>query len=304
MTPQEIVATYAKKIDQLSNQQLLDLADAYKKMGNNQGAIRIYEFMIQNEKGNDLPFLGLGRIYWQEKKYNLAVRKFAEALEKNNKDPQTYIEMGQLILESKPKNFVEVRMLYEDLVHKFGPKLEYEIKLCELATLEGQHELAKKNCEKVLKKEPQNFSAQYHLILVFKDTSQWQRADQMADELLKNPSLTFEQRYQLAMYFEERGNVVKALSTIEPHLTNSEASAKSLAKAATWSCSLQNFDPCYEYFRKACIQDSKVSIDIRKAMSFIKMTKDPKMIERFELLYHQCFGKKLMTLPAQSKRKG
>ncbi|RYZ79750.1 MAG: tetratricopeptide repeat protein, partial [Proteobacteria bacterium] len=86
----------------------------------------------KNSKDHEAHYL-LGTAQFMSKKNTEALESLKTALELNPKYQPAYEKLAEMYQQRK--NTYELRILYQDMVEKIGPKSEFLNKLCELNTV-------------------------------------------------------------------------------------------------------------------------------------------------------------------------
>ena len=290
---QTIVQDFGAKVLELDRSDQFLVAQAYFNLGNKKMAIKVFELMIERHPKDAPARRKLAEIYRQEKKYKEAIENLKLAIEANPKYEQAYFELASVILEFKPRNFLEARMVYEDMVQKFGSKIEYLRHVCDLSVKEGQHIAAEKACKQALQLLPDDTVSLISSGLILRDKREFDKSDEYFSKLMTkytdNPVILVAS----GDYFKERKLLSKAFEAYEKAAQSDSAEYAHILKAAILACELQFQDKCYQFFEKACSFGMQTKADLRQSMNVIKGLNDKQWMARFEQLAMSCDTKKL-----------
>jgi tetratricopeptide (TPR) repeat protein len=286
---QSIVREYGAKVLELQRPEQYLLAQSYLNLGNKKMAIRIFEIMIEKHPKDGPAYRKLAEIYRQDKKYKQSIEQLNLAIKMNPHYEAAYLDLAQTILEFKPRNRFESRAIFEEMVEKFGKKPEYMEKICDLASKEGQHQIAEKACSQSLELTPNNSTALIAMGHLIRDKMEYQKADEYFTKLLlehgRDPNIAV----ACGDYFKERNQTLKAFEAYEKGVTENEFSPyENIIKAAQLACELQLHEKCYLMFKKACGLSKNAKVELRRAMKFLSSLKDQTVTGKFEKLNLEC----------------
>jgi tetratricopeptide (TPR) repeat protein len=283
-----IVQRYGTKLIELERADQFLLAQAYMNLGNSKMSLRVFEIMIEKNPKDSPAYRKIAEIHRKEKKYREAIQSLKKAIELTPKYEQAYYELAQTILEFKPKNRMEVRMVYEDMVTQFGNKIEYQKHICDLAVKEGQHLVAEKSCKIALQLSPHEPLAVIGMGQILKDKLEYEKADAYFTKTMNEKGDDPLIAQACGDYFRERKQLTKALEAYEKAIASEGVTHPLLLSGATVACEVQQLEKCFQFYEKACSLSVKTRVDLRRSMTFVSVSQDPLWIEKFENLIASC----------------
>ena len=284
----QLVEKYGDKVKELSRQERHLLAQAYVQLNNIKQAIRVYENLVEGDVKDAPSYRQLAHLYKKENKVTQVIAYLKKAILANAKYEIAYKELADYILEHKPKNLLEVRMIYEDMVEVFGLKIDYQQHICDLAVQEGQHKRAQIECDKALKLDAHNITVNLAMAYLKRDLQEFQESDKMFSALAqKFPEDSRVQR-SCGEYFIERKLYSKALPCLEKASTLQPEQWKTLLLTAQAAWEIQNLAVSVSWFEKACALDPKTRFEIKKILQQMPATALIEWRQKFEALVTNC----------------
>ncbi|GEM_PF-3053344 len=286
---ESLIKNSGTNLSNLDRDKANELALAYVKVGNMGGAQKIYELIIE-KNSKDAPALRkLAQIQRKLKKYSLAISTYKKAIEANLKYEAAYLELSDTILEYKPKNRLEARLIYEDMILVFGEKSNYFSRICELATDEGMHEAAQKACKKTLQLDPANSVAKICLGHLLRDQGLLEEADDYFTKLISGGGGDYSINISAGKYFVDRGQWARAKMAYEQALSERADDKQALLGLAKSACQIQDLNACYLSYQKACEHsDFLVRTELRRSLVMAKISSQKDQIKKFQDLIISC----------------
>jgi len=288
---QSIVQEYGLKVLELERGDQYLLAQSYINSGNKKMAIRVYQIMIEKNPKDAPAYRKLAEVFQMEKKYKEAIEQLKKAIDANPNYEQAYVQLAKTILEYKPRNRLEARNIYEDLVKKFGNKTEYLQNICDLASKEGQHEVAEKACAQTLESSPNNPVALIAIGHLIRDKMEFEKADIYFNKLLLEHGSDPKIATASGDYFRERKQFLKAFEAYEKSIQSEEASYEMVLKARDLACEIHLIDECYLLFIRSCKLRKSIKLEIRKLLAERKSEIDQDWVKKFSNLIKECDSK-------------
>jgi tetratricopeptide (TPR) repeat protein len=230
----------------------------------------------------------LAEIYRKQKKYDQAIKQLKLAIEINPNYEPAYIDLADSILEVRPRNRLEARLIYEDMLKRFGKKVEYLSRICDLAAKEGQHKTAEMACKQTLQMSPSDPIALITLGHLIRDQAEFQKADEYFTKLLQEHSNDPQVAAACGDYFKERRLLSKAFEAFEKATESDQSSYEHFIKAGALACEMSISDKCYYFFEKSCAFSKDPRPEIRKSLNLIKSTISPEARNKFDQLILKC----------------
>lgn len=283
-----IILKWGGQALQLKREEQFLLAQSYFYQKNNKQAIRIYELMLQTNPKDAPAWRKIASLYKEEAKFSEAISALKKAIEINPNYEPAYLELAQSILGYKTKSWYEVRMIYEDLVAKFGLKIEYQREICDLAVKEGQHVAAEEACTKAIKLKADDTKvllAQGQLLRDLQKTEQ-------ANSFYTNLSVKFDKDFNVQLvcgdYFKAQGKKILAIECYQKanHLQPDYPGLD--LHLARLGCEMQNWDLCDEKYRSVCKTNKKIRSEVRVRIKELKDLGATDFINKFEETLKSC----------------
>jgi len=298
----EVIARYSVKTKELARNHLYLLAKSYYYLKRYNQSFSTFELLLQRDSKDVAALREWGKLLAEQKKWKEALAKLNQAIQINPNYEAAYISLGEVILMHKPKNYLELRLLYQDMLSRFGEKEDYLYKLCYLSVQEGQHDEAKKWCEKTLKKNPSHALAKVQLGQIWADQKEWEKADSYFSKVVNEISSSYDALLLVSDYWEKRGNKAKALEVLLSGDLSSCDQPTYFTKLAQMSCSLGQYEECYQAFERLCaLQGEGALAKLRPLEASIRESRNKEWIGKFQHLKAHC---KLGSSPSTEERVG
>jgi len=287
-----IVQEHGAKVKELGRYEQFLIAQSYAHLGHSKNAIQVFEIMLERHPKDAPARRKLAEIFRKEKKYDLAIKHLKQAIEVNPNYEPAYIDLADTILEVKPRNRVEARLIYEDMLKKFGKKVEYLSRICDLAAKEGQHTTAETACKQTLQISPSDPIALITLGHLIRDRAEFEKADEYFTKLLEEHGENPQIAAACGDYFKERKQLAKAFEAFQKAAESEHATYEHFIKAGTLACEMFISDKCYQIFEKSCTFSRDPRPEIRRSLNLIKSTISSEMRNKFDELILRCVAKK------------
>ncbi len=284
----KVVRLLSPEVEKLDRHGLIDLANAYSGLKKPEAAIKTYTACLATNPKDFEAKTAIGREQLSLGREKEALATLKEALEMNTHYLPAYKLM--IAVYEKRKNKYELRILYQDLVEKFGEKSEYITPLCELTTLDVLFELSLRYCQLGIQKDPKEPKNYVYLGITYRDSGEPEKANfnlkKAAEDFPKSElaQLTY------ALHLEEKKNYIGAYSFYR-HATVAEPTStvawKGLGASAV---EIQKYAEALEAFQKACSLDKKSLPALRKATNTLRTMKIEDWLKKFESAVEKCGG--------------
>lgn len=282
----KVISMLSPEVEKLDRQGLFALAKAYSALKKSEAAIKAYTaaLSLNPEDVEAKTLIGAEQMVSNKEKEALVTLK--EALEIRN----DFVPAFKLLIRlyEKRKNKYELRLLYQDLVEKIGPKAEYLTQLCELTTTDGLYDLSEKYCQQGIEKnskEPNNF---VYLGLTRKETGKTKDAEgilkKVADDFPK--SALAQNTY--AQHQEEKKNFISAYAYYKKAIVADAKSVTGYLGVAQSALEIQKYQESLDGFMKACKLDKTTLPAFRKATNTLRTMKIEEWLRKFEKQSESC----------------
>lgn len=285
---QALIQQFGPKVANLERGSQYLVAQSHLKLKNSQAAIRVYELMLEKNPKDAPAWRQIAEVHRADRKFVDAISALKKSIEINPQYEAAYLEMAEVILEYKPRNRLEARMVYEDMVQKFGPKVEYQKNICDLAVKEGQHDIANKACSAVLQNSPEEPLALIAIGQMHRDKREFDKGDAYFNRMMAEHSQSHQVLFASGEYFKERRQFAKALEAFQKAAELDPKSYDYAIEAAKAACEVQNFTTCLKFLTQACGLDSKARVEVRRAATRVKASPNKEMQTQFEDLSYTC----------------
>lgn len=273
-----------EKLDAAGFNLLMDAHEARKEWAD---VIRAANFLLGKNPKNEATLTRLGYAQFMKGQKTDAKETLKKALEINKMYQPAY---DVLLKVYEGNNTYEQRLLLQDMVETFGPKIGFLTKLCSLNTLdEGGNEQGEKVCAEAVKVDGSVPENHVHLGLIAKQKGEPEKAKSLlrsaADDF---PKSEFAQ-YQYASFLESEKNYVDAYKYYERCLSADATSERCLMGVGNNGIQLQKFDRALAVFKLACQKNGrKNAAAVRKAYRSIQQNKNFDLASKFESLTEKC----------------
>lgn len=284
----QVTEIYSSNLDKLNADELTLLAIAYSELKDYKQMLKIIDLVVgqRPEEPEALNIKAMALMKLNKEREALDLVK--HALELNPRYEPAYHTAAEYY--DKKSNRYELKLLYQDMIKNIGERAEYVSQLCQIATLDGQHDQAIYNCNRGVSLDPSRESNYVYLGIVYKDQEKWKSAEgYLKRATIKFPHSEFT-NYSYANYLFERKNFIEANKYFEKAIRADVNSARSLIGLGLTSIEINKASRGYEAFKKACtLKQKEVVSSIRIALQTVRKSKDQDMIQKFENLSDHCF---------------
>lgn len=284
----QVTEIYSSNLDKLNADELTLLAIAYSELKDYKQMLKIIDLVV-GQKPEEPEALNIKAMALMKlNKEREAMDLVKHALELNPRYEPAYHTAAEYY--DKKSNRYELKLLYQDMIKNIGERAEYVSQLCQIATLDGQHDQAIYNCNRGVSLDPSRESNYVYLGIVYKDQEKWKSAEgYLKRATIKFPSSEFT-NYSYANYLFERKNFIEANKYFEKAIRADVNSARSLIGLGLTSIEINKASRGYEAFKKACtLKQKEVISSLRIALQTVRKSKDQDMIQKFENLSDNCF---------------
>jgi tetratricopeptide (TPR) repeat protein len=230
-------------------------------------------------------FLGLEQFKAGRAKEAIVTLK--EVLEKNAKFYMAYQVLVHIY--EKQKNYYELRLLYQDIIAKFGERYEFISKLCERSTLDGFYDLSKKYCElgtDIAPKEP--------LCLIYLGiTQKYTGQKELAEKSLRRAADSFSKsefaQVSAGEYFEGEKNYIEAYKYFHRGIQANPKSVKALLGVGESGVEIQKLQEALDAYIQLCKIDKSTVAQFRKSANILRLAKNQTWLAKFEAGIEKCY---------------
>lgn len=302
---QQLAEAYYKKADYTSVTKLLWphvekldatglqlLARAHEKKGEGSEMLRAVNLLLAKDdkdyealvlQGNAIQLRpGAGD---KGSKITEAKEAYKKALEVNPKYQPAYDALAKLY----QKNPYELRILYQDMVSTFGPRIQFLTKLCEISTNDGDNEEGERYCRQGIEKDKNVPDNHVYLAIIAKQKGEPDRAKELYKKAAEQfPKSEFAQ-YEYGNYLLTNKSDIEAYKVFEKCIRADSRSERCLMGLGLAGVQIQKYDPAYNAMKLAChIGGRKHSATVRKAIAVLRQQKALAWSARFEDLASGC----------------
>lgn len=274
------------RLAELDKNEILILGKSYSELKNSLLAQKVY--MTGLAKRPDDPDLKtlFGSEQFRGGKDKEALVTLKEVVDKNKNYLPAYQAMTPLF--EKKKNTYELRLLYQDMIERFGEKYEFVSKLCELTTKDAHYELAIKYCAlgtRLNPKEPNNL---VYWGIALKDTLKLVEAEKSLRRAADSFSKSDLAQETLAHLLEEKKNYPDAFKYYLRAVSANPKSLSSQLGLAKNAFEIQKLEESLKAFGEACKLDRQSLPHFRRAIVTLKASKDEVWLKKFEAVADRC----------------
>lgn len=284
----EIISQWGGQALELNREDKFLLAQSYYYQNNHKQALRIYELMLQSNPNDAPAWRKMAAIYKLDSKYSLAISALKKAIEINPNYEPAYLELAETVLAYKPKSWYEVRMIYEDLVAKFGLKIIYQRAICDLAVKEGQHIVAQEACAVAIKLKPDDTEVLLAQVQLLKDLQQIDKAHEIYSSLVIKYPKDFKVQLASAEFFKAQGKKLLAIESYEKAIQLKPDQADLLLELAPLACEMQKWQLCLDKYEAICQKNKKIRSELRVRIKELNDIGATDFVAKFEKLLKDC----------------
>lgn len=228
----------------------------------------------------------LGLELYRAAKPKEAILTLKEVLEKN---PRYYMAYQILVhIYEKQKNNYELRILYQDIIEKFGEKYEFIAKLCERTTLDGFYDLSKKYCQQGATMAPKEPLCLVYLGITQKYTGQKDLAEVSLRRAADSFSKSEFSQVAAGEYFEEEKNYIEAFKYFQRGIRADPKSVKALLGVGSSGVEIQKLQESLDAYTQLCKIDKSTVGQFRKSANILRLAKNQAWLTKFELGIEKC----------------
>lgn len=221
---------------------------------------------------------------------SLAMDSLKAAIDADPKYVPAYEEVANIYDRKEKPNLYELRLLYQDMIEKIGPKFEFFAKLCKINYLDGVNDPAIESCNKAIQLNDNDPVSFVYLGLVHRQIGN----NEKGTKVLKEAAQKFPQSAlaleTYAKSLEDDKNYIEALQVYETCISVERANENCLVGAGVSASELQKFEKSFSLLKIACSLNRKNAVTVRKIATQLK---SPKLIQwrtQFEQLALGCHG--------------
>lgn len=277
-----------KNIDTLDRKGLLLLALAHEKKKDPANMLKVANMLTSRDPKDFQGFYLTGAAQLLAKKNSEALEALKTALELSPKYQPAYERLAEMY--EQKKNMYELRILYQDMVEKLGPKVEFLSKLCEINATDFTEDQAVSNCQAAIAKDPKRADNHVYLGLTRMLAGDKDEAKKVLKAAADAHSKSEFAQYTYANLLEEQKNYLEASKYYKAAVTADPKASRSWLGYAKSSFEIQKFEQSLEAYKRACKLDQKTAVAFRKATSVLRMSKETSWVKPFETASEGCSG--------------
>jgi tetratricopeptide (TPR) repeat protein len=285
---------YQKTIDLLSirldvapREAFLLLAKAYQANGNDVMALNTLttgqaRFSKDNEMATEL-----GRAQFAANKEKDAKQTLKTVIENSPTFESAYLAMAEVY--EKKNNRYELRLVYQDLVDKIGPKPKYLTALCGLFTRDGIYDQAFNYCTAAIKKTPAEPKNYINLASANKETGKDDEAALNYKKAADSFSKSEEAQFAYAQFLDDKKKFVESYPYYRRAVKADPKSLRSWQALAFTSLEIQKFGDSINAFDTLCRLDHHDGPrQARRATSMVVKMGQETWEKKFRALIARC----------------
>jgi tetratricopeptide (TPR) repeat protein len=278
-----------KNVDRLDRKGLILLATAHEKKKEPANTLKVAHILTSRNPKDFEGFYLTGLAQLMSKKNSEALEALKTTLELNPKYQPAYDRLAEMY--EQKKNMYELRILYQDMIEKIGPKAEFLSKLCEINTLDFQEDQALSNCKEAIAKDPKKAENYVYLGLTRSHAGETEDAKKILKEAAESHSKSEFAQYTYANLLDESKDYLESAKYYKAGLTVDAQSARCWLGYAKATFEIHKFDQSLEGFKKACKLDQKNAVAFRRAANSLKASKEGgEWVKPFAAAAESCSG--------------
>lgn len=278
-----------KQIDKLDRKGLMLLARAHEKRKEPAEMIRALNIQLgKNDKDFEAHTL-IGNAYSLQKKSKDALEHYKTAIELNDKYEAAYLAVEQLYEQRNPPNLYELRILFQDMIEKMGPRAEYLEKLCNVNSQDDSTiESAIESCKQATQKNPKAADAFVNLGTSLKLSGKTDQGIAVLKKAAQDFPKSEYAQYTYGRVLEDQKNTIEAMRLYKAGADANPTSARSWMGLANTAFDIKKYEIALIAFKNACRYDKKNAVAFRRATTFLRNNKTTDWIRQFEAGSEAC----------------
>jgi tetratricopeptide (TPR) repeat protein len=278
-----------KNVDTLDRKGLILLATAHEKKKEAANTLKVANILTSRNPKDFEGFYLTGLAHLMNKKNSEALEALKTALELNPKYQPAYERLAEMY--EQKKNPYELRILYQDMVEKIGPKPAFLAKLCEINALDSQEDQAVKYCKEAITKDPKKAENHVYLGLTRAHSGDTEEAKKILKEAADSHSKSEFAQYTYANLLDESKDYLESAKYYKAGVAVDPQSARSWLGYAKATFEIHKFDQSLEAYKKACKLDQKTAVAFRRAANVLRASKEGGTWEKpFATASESCSG--------------
>jgi tetratricopeptide (TPR) repeat protein len=291
-----------ENIEKIERQDMLLLIKAHEKRNEQDQILKAIQILL-SKRANDAEALTLqGRAYLsksrqlspaeskRQKLPSLGLESLKKALEADPKYVPAYEEIAKIYDRKDKPNFYELRLVYQDMIEKIGPKHEFFAKLCKIDFLDGVNDPAIESCNKAIQLDDSSPDSHVYLGLVYRQIGENEKGIKILKEAAKKFPKSLFALESYAKSMSEEKNFIEAFKFYEQCLLLNKQTETCLVGAGVAASELQKFEKSLNYLKLACDISYKNAVVVRRIASQLKTSKLASWLVKFENLANTCSG--------------
>lgn len=277
-----------KNIDKLDRKGLILLAVTHEKKKDPASMLKVANMLTSKDPKDYEGFYLLGTAQLMRNKNSEALDALKSALEINPKYQPAYEKLIQMY--EKKNNYYELRILYQDMITNLGDRAEFETKLCEINTKDGQEDQALKACNEAIHKDPKIADNYVNIGIVQKQVGDTEEAEKSLKAAADTHSKSEFAQFSYASLIDEKKD---SLQANKYYLVGTQAdpnSSRCWIGFARTAFDLRKYEVALEAYIKACKLDQKNAVAFRKATTTLRNTREADWIKKYEAASESCSG--------------
>ncbi len=274
------------RLSELDREAIILLGKSQSELQNQTAAIKVYSAgLSQFPKDIEIKTL-LGHELYRTGKDNEGMLTLKEVVESNPR----YLQAYRFLIEiyEKRKNKYELRLIYQDLVEKFGEKPEFISKLCGLTSLEGFHDMAIKYCTRGIQLSPREPDNYVYLGLTNKDLGKTDEAVKNLKRAADSHSKSEFAQISYAQYLEEKKNYIEAYKYYQRAIQQHKNSMAGWLGVANTGLEIQKLAESLSAYTTACKMNKSTLPSFRRATNALRLAKNETWKKKFENELERC----------------
>lgn len=282
----KVVELLMPRLSELPRDQIILLGKSQEELKNYTASIKVFSTGVSlDAKDHEMKSL-LGSALAKSGKDHDAIQVLKEVQDSFPKEVLSYRYLIEIY--TKKANRYELRLLYQDMIEKFGEKPEFIGKLCELTTLDGLYDLSLKYCSQGIRQNAREPSNYIYLGLSYKDTGKPAEAEKYLKRAADSFSKSELGQLSYAQYLEEKKNYLLAFQYYKRSVVANKASLKGLLGTGNTGLEIQRLEDALIAFSEACRLDKSSLPPFRRAANTLRLAKNEAWKKKFEAAIEKC----------------
>lgn len=283
---QKVIERLAPRLVQLPRTEVIILGNSYSGLRNHAAALKTFNSLAGKSNQDPEVLTLIGREHFLMGQNTEALNSLRAAMEQKTQFEAAYHWTARVY--EKLNNNYELRILYQDMIEKFGERPQFVQQVCRFSTLEGLNDLAETSCRRAIELQPKEASAHVNLGTALKQKGELEKAERYLRQAANSFPQSALAQIAYARHFEEKKNPIQAYEQYKKATQADPTSVQAWVGVGQAAVEVQKYPEALNAFRKACRISPQSVAHLRKASSILRTAGASKVLPQFEDLIDHC----------------